>query len=123
MSIAVHRQDVDATLPFIRKSDVYTTEKAYGSDVFTPDIPRSNVKTDIIRGIRLTDIRPVRDTFKLNEHGFQIMDFETSMKRNDWINQDAVESLYCRELGIFMKQHLGASSIQVFEAQVISTPS
>ena len=111
-------QDAKANMPFIRKNSLYSTEKAYNADVFTANISPSNVKTEMIRDIQITDLRPHKDSFCFNQHGFEILNFTSSLDPADWSDQQKVESVYCRELGQMMKKHLGASAIQVFETQV-----
>jgi hypothetical protein len=111
-------QDAKANMPFIRKNNLYSTEKAYNADVFTANIPPSNVKTEMIWDIQITDLRPHKDSFCFNQHGFEILNFTSSLDPADWSDQQKIESVYCRELGRMMKKHLGASAIQVFETQV-----
>ena len=118
VNMATYSRDVKADIPFILKNSSFAVEKPYTADVFTKEIPQTNIKTEKVYDIDVADMRPLKDSLDLGKHGFQILNFEGSMTYDDWSDQAKVETEYCRELGMLMKSHLGAFKVQVFEAQV-----
>src|SRR5262245_37117755 len=57
--------------------------------------------------------RPLRDTFKLDVHGFVFVDHHTRMK--DFTDEAERKSVYDREVAELIKKHSGASEVLVFD--------
>ncbi|HEY8441436.1 MAG TPA: CmcJ/NvfI family oxidoreductase [Xanthobacteraceae bacterium] len=57
--------------------------------------------------------RPLRDTFKLDTHGFVFVDHPTSV--NDFTNSDERKRVYDAEVQELIKRSSGASSVVVFD--------
>ncbi len=61
----------------------------------------------------IRDGRPVRDTFKLDTHGFVFTDHRTAMK--DFTDEAERKRVYDREVAELIKKHSGASEVLVFD--------
>ena len=57
--------------------------------------------------------RPIRDTFKLDTHGFVFADHHTQVK--DFTSEDERKRIYDREVAELIKLHSGASEVLVFD--------
>src|SRR5262245_62146468 len=57
--------------------------------------------------------RPVRNTFKLDVHGFVFVDHVTQMK--DFVDEAERARVYDREVQDLIKKHSGASDVVVFD--------
>src|SRR3954465_6001489 len=56
--------------------------------------------------------RPVRDTFRLDTHGFVFADHRTAMQ--DFTSEAERKRIYDREVAELIKKHSGASEVLVF---------
>src|SRR5262249_6205303 len=63
--------------------------------------------------VTIRDGRPLRDTFRLDTHGFVFADHPTAMK--DFTDQDELKRIYDPEVARLIKQHSGASEVLVFD--------
>jgi hypothetical protein len=111
--------DVVTTFPFIKKCELYKTVKPYGADFYTDSIPRSNLRTHRVDGVKVTDMRGLDTPFTYEANGFEVLPFKTSLPYEGFAYQDKVEEIYCQELGAFLLKHFKASAVQIFEAQVV----
>lgn len=59
------------------------------------------------------DGRPLRDTFRLDEHGFVFVDHHTRV--NDFTDEDERKNVYDPEVADLIKRHSGASHVVVFD--------
>jgi hypothetical protein len=57
--------------------------------------------------------RPLRDTFRLDTHGFVFADHHTAMK--DFTDETERKRVYDREVAELIKKHSGASEVLVFD--------
>jgi hypothetical protein len=57
--------------------------------------------------------RLIRDTLKLNTHGFEFLDHATAVK--DFQNEDELKATYYPEIEEFIKLHTGASKVLMFD--------
>ncbi|KAK8029284.1 hypothetical protein PG991_006340 [Apiospora marii] len=110
--------DVTASFPFIQKNELYRTVKPYGADFSTDSLPRSNLKTNRVGDIVVTDMRGLDKRFTFDEHGFEVLNFKPSLPYECFADQARVEEVYCHELGSFLVEHFDATAIQIFETQV-----
>jgi hypothetical protein len=61
----------------------------------------------------IRDGRPLRDTFKLDTHGFAFVTHETKMK--DFADTEELKRIYDPEVQALIKQQSGASEVLVFD--------
>ncbi len=61
----------------------------------------------------IRDGRPLRDTFKLDTHGFVFADHHTAMQ--DFTDEAERKRVYDREVAELIKKHSGASEVLVFD--------
>ncbi len=64
----------------------------------------------------IRDGRPLRDTFKLDIHGFVFADHNTAMK--DFTDEAERKRVYDREVAELIRKHSGASEVLVFDHTV-----
>ena len=109
--------DLRGSFPFLKRLDLYDTVKPYGVDFETPQVPRSNIVSQV-EEVPIADIRNLSKTLTLAEDGIEVLPFHTSLRYEDFEEKSKVEELYCHEIGTLLLDHFQASSVQVFEAQV-----
>jgi hypothetical protein len=63
--------------------------------------------------VTLRNGRPLRDTFKLDTHGFVFVDHHTTMK--DFTDDAERKRVYDPEVAALIKKHSGASAVVVFD--------
>ena len=61
----------------------------------------------------IRDGRPIRNTFKLDTHGFVFVDHHTAMQ--DFTDEAERKRVYDREVAELIKKHSGASEVLVFD--------
>ena len=108
-------RSITSSFHFLQKLDIYTTVEPYGT-VFSSGKPaESNLRSQIEESL-IEDARGA--SLSIMANGFEILNFSTSMQYEQWAEQSVVENMYCNELGSFLLKHLGATSVQIFDAQV-----
>ena len=65
------------------------------------------------REVAIRNGRPLRDTFKLDTHGFVFTDHHTKVK--DFTSEAERKSVYDPEVAALIKKHSGASEVLVFD--------
>jgi hypothetical protein len=65
------------------------------------------------REMTIRNGRPLRDTFRLDTHGFVFADHHTAMK--DFTDETERKRVYDREVAELIKKHSGASEVLVFD--------
>ena len=66
-----------------------------------------------LREMTIRNGRPLRDTFKLDVHGFVFADHHTQVK--DFTDEDERKRVYDPEVQALIKKHSGASDVVVFD--------
>src|SRR5687768_12557124 len=66
-----------------------------------------------LREMTIRNGRPLRDTFKLDVHGFVFADHHTQMK--DFTDEEERKRVYDREVAELIKKHSGSSDVVVFD--------
>ncbi|MFM9887263.1 MAG: CmcJ/NvfI family oxidoreductase [Burkholderiales bacterium] len=69
--------------------------------------------TYVLHDVAIRNGRPLRDTFKLDTHGFVFADHHTSMK--DFTDETERKRVYDPEVALLIKKHAGASDVVVFD--------
>jgi hypothetical protein len=112
--------DVVTELLFLKKDSKYDTEKPYTLQ-YEPDgdLPRSNCERVPAAQINITDIRGREHEFTKAKHGFQIVELESKLDREDFYNEAAVEATYYQELKEMLKREFGAKHVEILEHNVI----
>jgi hypothetical protein len=66
-----------------------------------------------LREMTIRNGRPIRDSFRLDTHGFVFADHHTAMK--DFTDEAERKRVYDREVAELIKKHSGASEVVVFD--------
>lgn len=102
---------VKASIPFVQRSDQLSKSYTTGAS--------PAFKTEII-SLTVDDTRGHESSLRFEKTGIEVLKFKTSLTRDDFNDKNKVEQQYCSELAAAILEHLGAGSIQVFDAQVRS---
>lgn len=107
---------VIATLHFLPRDPLFDEEKPY-SIQYTPhgDIPQTNVYQEIVRGIKIRNIRPLRNTLDFHSDGMVVQDFRTKMSYDDFATPDIVRRVYVHEIAELLKKELGVNNVAILE--------
>jgi hypothetical protein len=118
-SIEQDQKGVDAvtgTLHFLPRDPLFETEKPY-SIQYTPhgDIPQTNVYQDIVKGVKVSNLRPMLDTLEFDKDGMVVRDFKTAMSYEDFAMPEAVRKIYVPEITELLKKEMGVSNVAILE--------
>lgn len=115
--IAVHSQTIKSYMHFLARNKLYETEKPYGVR-YKPDedIPQTNIILEK-HTISVDSIRN-GDTFRLNECGFERIDFPSKMSYDDFWNHETIQAVYLGEVKRTLKKRLGAKFVHILDYTV-----
>jgi hypothetical protein len=105
---------------YMKSQPLYKLEKPYFLNVPVDtgsDLPQTNVNYTRSE-IRVTDVRPQKDKFTLDEHGFQVGKLQTALSYDDFANFDKIGSHFYPEVQQFLRDTLGAAEVFTFDFQV-----
>lgn len=107
---------VTATLHFLPRDPLFNEEKPY-SIQYTPhgDIPQTNVYQDIVKGVKVRNIRSIRDKFHFNDDGIIMRNFKTQMSYEDFAVPEIVRSVYVPEITQLLRQEMGVHNVAILE--------
>lgn len=105
---------IQSNAHFLRRDALYEVEKPY-SLRFTPPhgFPRANIKLDN-HHIDIHDVRGSR-SLNFNRDGFEVIDFDSELKYEDFDNDEAVNEIFLLEVANRLKAFLKAQHVQIFE--------
>ncbi|KAL3426804.1 hypothetical protein PVAG01_00313 [Phlyctema vagabunda] len=107
---------VRTTMNFLAREELYKYEKPYLLIFEPPEgFPRTNIRLDKRKDVILEDIRGREDKFSLAQHGFQLLKIESSLRAQDFEDDQQVTSTYLPEVAEALRKLLNASRVQVFE--------
>ncbi|KAI1321119.1 hypothetical protein F5Y16DRAFT_405330 [Xylariaceae sp. FL0255] len=110
------RNDLNATLYFLRRDELFKTVKPYSLDFDTEDVPRSNLKSHKVPDLLIKDMR--ESNYRFEDNGIEMIKYDERMQYEDWFDQKKIEDIYCEDIGRVLMKRLGCSSVQVFDALV-----
>jgi hypothetical protein len=111
-------KDTNATLYFLRRDELFKTEKPYSLDFDSENVPRSNLKAHKVPELPIKDLRTKGADFNFDNNGIEMLKYENNMKYEDWDDQKKIEDIYCEDLGRALIKRLGCSSVQIFDTNV-----
>jgi hypothetical protein len=100
---------VDAELNYLAP----TTERprTYTYDP-PPNVPQTTA-VNVSRKIPIRDARPILGDFKLDQHGFELVEHRSAV--HDFYDDDEVKGTYYSEAALLLKKVTGASRVFVFD--------
>lgn len=108
---------IESYMYFLARNDLYETEKPYGVR-YKPDedIPQTNIIMDK-QNIHAESMRNGAE-YRLNECGFQVIDFPSKMSYDDFWNHERIQATYLGEVKAALKRELGAKFIHILDYTV-----
>lgn len=87
-----------------------------------PSIPKTNLGANEME-VNIKDLRQrPRDTYSLDQTGFDFFKSPTSMAYEDWNNENSIREKYYAEVEELLKKKLGAHTVQIFDHTVRRLP-
>lgn len=115
---ALVTMDVLAGLKFCKRDPKWSYEKAFSLSYNPPPgIDKSNVEHDSVEVI-LNDVRPFKNSLRLDREGFQIVDLKSKLGYQDFFDRDQVQKVFAEEVRDTLKKLLGADGIFFHETVV-----
>ena len=109
---------VDATLRYARAdNDALLHEKAYILNYETPpEIPKSNFIIDFFPGIKINDLRTANLNYR--ENGLTISTLSSCMPKEDFEQEDKIESVYLPDVHRCICETLGVKEVYIFDYMI-----
>jgi hypothetical protein len=108
--------DVQSTIYFLARDDLYKEEKPYSLRYPTEDeLPQTNFRLEKHENITIHDLRGRESSFSYKQNGFTVMHLDSQMTYEDFDNQEKIKSVFIREAGEMLRNVLGASIVQPIE--------
>jgi hypothetical protein len=101
--------DVEAALTFIVPQD---TKPYFLSSALTGGAPEVHFQTER-RAVHIRDMRTLTGELSLDEQGFELLQVETAV--DDLYDDDAIDTVYDREIEALLKDHMAADRVVVFD--------
>jgi hypothetical protein len=112
----------EGTLTFFERESLPSHQRPYEL-LFQPpdsDFPVCNYKIVQVPNVPIHDLRPLKHKLSLDREGFLVADFNTSMKYEDYFDQEKLKSTYMPEIKAFLKERLGVRAAYIHECVVSS---
>lgn len=109
---------IEAPMYFLERSKMWDTTKPYNFLYYLKeDFPRSNLSQSP-SVTRINDMRSRRPPASLEVEGFAFYPFSSKMQYSDFMDDKAIESVYCQELENHFLTLLGAKHVRALDYQV-----
>ena len=114
--------NVVAALKFLAPDPKHETEKPFAIN-YTPHepLPERNFDEERVNGIVIEDVRPIKSSLTLDEHGVSVLDLHCDMLYEDYFDYDTVKRVYGEEIRNLLLERLGARRVYFHEC-VVSSP-
>ena len=109
ISMEVDLPSIEANIVFTARDSERPVDETFGSNV-TPSRREGSSDEQLVT---IHDGRPLRDSFQLEEHGFQFIDHKTAMK--NFYDEDELRSVYYPEVEQIIKDRTGAARVVIFD--------
>jgi hypothetical protein len=100
---------IEANIVYTARDTERPVDETFGSNAMPS---RREGSTEEHR-MTIRDGRPLRDRFKLEEHGFEFIDHKTAV--TDFYDEDQLRSVYYPEIEQIVKDRTGASRVVIFD--------
>ncbi|KAL8899442.1 MAG: hypothetical protein Q9207_006200, partial [Kuettlingeria erythrocarpa] len=103
-------------MTFLQRDMKHQSEKPYEILYeMTDDTRRTNYDVNIVHNIIVEDLRPQKGQLSLDQDGFVIEDFDSSMPYEDFFDETKLKTQYAQELRRFLIQLFGARAVYFHE--------
>lgn len=112
---------VKASLKYLACDSRYLTEKPYTCLMDLSDVPgaaATNIVSDVVSDISVTDVRDSTAELSLDQHGFEVLDVGRGFSIGDFEDQEWIKKAYYPFICKLLVDKLGAKEAHVFEHQV-----
>jgi len=100
---------IDADIVFTARDTARPVDETFGSN----RIPSHREGTTEEHRVAIRDGRPLRDRFRLEEHGFEFIDHKTAV--TDFYDEKELRSVYYPEVEQIIKDRTGAFRVVIFD--------
>jgi hypothetical protein len=105
----VELPSIEANIVFTARNSERPVDETFGSNV-APSRREGSTEEHLVT---IRDGRPLRDSFQLEEHGFQFIDHKTAM--TDFYDENQLRSVYYPEVEQIIKDRTGATRVVIFD--------
>ncbi|EPS36394.1 hypothetical protein H072_10097 [Dactylellina haptotyla CBS 200.50] len=108
-----------SSIGYLQKLPLYDKVKPYILNIpVFPEDCYQNVFMEYIHNIKISDIRPAKSLPTLDKNGFQLVEHETSLSYDDFLDKKTIYEKYFPESEALLKKATGASRVYIYEHQV-----
>lgn len=108
--------DVNSSIFFLAKDDVYKKEKPYTLRYPSEDeLPQTNFKLEKHDNITIHDLRGQESSFSYEKNGFTIMNLDSQMAYADFAVREKIRTVFLEEVGAMLQSEFGAAMVQPIE--------
>lgn len=114
-------KQVHASFKYLARDAKYLTDKPYTCLVDLSDVPgaaATNIVSDSVSDIPVTDVRDNFTKLSLDQHGFEVLDVGRGFSIGDFEDQAWIKRVYYPFICKLLVDKLGAKKAHVFEHQV-----
>lgn len=114
-------KQVLASFKYLARDPKYLTEKPYTCLIDLSDVPgaaATNIVSDSVSDIPVTDVRDDITELSLDQHGFEVLDVGRGFSIGDFEDQAWIKRVYYPFICKLLVDKLGAKKAHVFEHQV-----
>ena len=105
---------IDAYMYFLKRDELWETEKPYGMRYYAEGIAQSNVRREKHK-IVLKDIRQLMIPPSIDVQGFSVMPLESRMAYEDFNDHSKIKSIYHQDIITALSKTLGAKRVFVMD--------
>ena len=108
--------DVEQDLTSVEAELSYLAPSREGPRTYTYDPPPNTPQTTAVNisfKVPIRDARPLEGEFKLDEHGFELVEHHSAV--HDFYDDEEVKAVYYPEAELLLKEVTGASRVFVFD--------
>ena len=111
---------ITGTLVFLKRLDLFATEKPYYIHVPASAVPGgkcTNEEDDVVE-ISIEDMRPQRGLFDIDRNGFEVINCPLVLDSTDFSDRVKVETRFLPKIESVVKDRLGATKAWVYDWKV-----
>lgn len=115
-SIHTPLQMAQASICFLARDELYETTRPYAIQ-YEPhgDVPQTNVKQEMVNNIPIRNLRPFKDTLKLEKDGIVVRDLNTQMTYEKFADPVAVQDTYLPKVRELLRDVLETQNVAILE--------
>ena len=116
--------EINCRIGYLKRLDLYKSER--GERPFSLNVPvyhiagarQSNLEYEWVEDISVTDIRGKESQFSLDTHGFEAVSQPIPYAYGDFEDTSVISRTYVKYMEAWIKEHLKAEKVLIFDHQV-----